>query len=211
MRAMTVGILAASLWGPAAVTPQNSLDAQLERLVSLLVGDFFSAKDVGVSENRAIYMRIRRVEPPPGRRLALYAELRHDGAAGELYRQRLYVFDEAPGRGANVMRALSFADGEAAARLIDDPALLRRASLATTDTLGPGCEMVWRADGDAFVGRVDPATCRITGKRGDQRRIEAVTRIDARAIGQLERGYDLEGRLLFGNGGGQLNIWPRVR
>ncbi len=211
MRATTVGILVALLWRPAAAPPQITLDAELERLASLLVGDFFSAKDAGVREDRPIYMRIRRVDPPPGRRLALYAEMRHDSARGELYRQRLYVFDEAPGREANVMRALSFADAKAAARLIDDPALLRRASLATADTLGPGCEMVWRADGDAFVGRVDPATCRITGKRGDERRIEAVTRIDAQTIGQLERGYDLEGRLAFGNPGGQLNTWPRVK
>jgi hypothetical protein len=211
MRSMTAGLLVAVLWGPAAIAPQTSPDAELERLASLLVGDYFSAGDAGVREDRPIYMRIRRVDPPPGRRLALYAEMRHDGAGGELYRQRLYVFDEAPGRPANVMRAWSFVDADAAARLIDDPALLRRSSLATTDTLGPGCEMVWRADGGGFVGRVDPATCRITGKRGDQRRIEAVTRIDARAIGQLERGYDLEGKLLFGSPGGQLNTWPRVK
>jgi hypothetical protein len=51
----------------------------------------------------------------------------------------------------------------------------------------------------------------IVGKRGDQRRIEGRTTISRAAIGQLERGYDMEGRLLFGNPTGDLYIWPRVR
>jgi hypothetical protein len=191
---------------PAAEGP----DAELRRLSDLLVGDYFSPRDAGVREDRPIYLRIRRVAPPPGARIALYAEMRHDHAQGELYRQRLYLFDETPGRTSNTMRALSFADGAAAARLVDDPDLLQRAALLTTDPLGAGCLTSWRADGAAFVGRVDPARCEVTGKRGDRRRIESITRITAESIGQLERGFDPQGRRLFGNAGDSLMVWPRV-
>lgn len=196
---------------PGGATPApESRDAELLRLADLLVGDYFSAVEGGVREGRPIYMRIRRIEPPPGEALALYAEMRHDDARGELYRQRLYLFDHTPGRERNTMRALSFQDGAAAARLIEDPAALRREGLRTTNSLGTGCDTTWRADGAAFTGRVNPATCEIIGRRGDRRRIESITRIAAGSIGQLERGFDLEGRLLFGNPTDDLYVWPRV-
>ncbi len=176
----------------------------------MLVGDYFSAADGGVREGRPIYLRIRRIDAPAGQTLALYAEMRHDTANGELYRQRVYLFDETPGRAANTMRALGFADSAAATRLIDDPAALRRDALRTTEILAGGCETSWRVDGAGFTGRVDPATCEITGKRGDRRRIESITRISADSIGQLERGFDLDGKLLFGNANDELYVWPRV-
>ena len=40
--------------------------------------------------------------------------------------------------------------------------------------------------------------------------IESRTQITQDAIGQLERGYSLDGDLLFGNADGALYIWPRV-
>jgi len=214
---LLTGALGGCLAGPPAGAPAGgdtaaaeSRDAELRRLADLLVGDYFSAAAGGVREGRPIYMRIRRIEPPPGQALALYAEMRHDDVRGELYRQRLYLFDEAPGRERNIMRALSFEDGAAASRLVEDPAALRRDGLRTTDPLGAGCNTTWRADGTAFVGRVEPAACEITGRRGDRRRIESITRIAAGSIGQLERGFDLEGRLLFGNPTDELYVWPRV-
>jgi hypothetical protein len=207
MRAHAVAAFA-MLAACTTTPPPDPQDTALERLTALLAGDYFSAAEGGVREGRPIYMRIRPVTPPAGKRFALYAEMRHDNASGELYRQRLYLFDEAPGRAANTMTALAFEDSAAAARLITEPGLAPR--LATKEPLAPGCVTAWREEGAGFVGRVDPAACQITGRRGDQRRIESVTRIDAGAIGQLERGYDLGGKLLFGNPTDELYVWPRV-
>ena len=204
-----LGVLAFLLVVGACATARAPRDLELNRIVALLVGDYSSAAGGGVREGRAIYMRIRSVTPPQGRRVALYAEMRHDDAAGEIYRQRLYVFDETPGRLSNVMTALAFDDSATAASLIENPHLAP--GLATKNPLAEGCAAVWQADGAAFIARVDPATCQITGKRGDQRRIESLTRISANGIGQLERGYDLDGRLLFGNPAGDLYFWPRVK
>lgn len=179
-------------------------------LAVLLIGDYFSAADGGVKEGRPIYMRVRKIESPFDNRIALYAEMRHDGPSGELYRQRAYLFD----RDAQlpiVMQALVFDDPAAATGLIDNPAVWVESPLATHVALAEGCDTRWVRDGEGFLGSVDPKTCVITGKRGDRRHIESQTRITTKAIGQLERGYDTNGKLLFGNANGELYVWPRVR
>ena len=166
-----------SLLGMLSFSPGTTWadESPLQDLTQLLVGDYFSAADGGVKEGRPIYMRIRSIQSPMPDKVALYAEMRHDSADGELYRQRAYLFVIAATEPI-VMQALTFDDPAAAAGLVNDP-----------------------------------ATCIITGKRGDQRRIESQTKITRKFVGQLERGYDINGNLLFGNAGGELYIWPRVR
>ena len=129
MHRLSFVLLLALFTGCASTTSaRDDRDVELQRLAAMLVGDYFSAADGGVREGRPIHLRIRRIDAPAGQTLALYAEMRHDTANGELYRQRVYLFDETPGRAANTMRALGFADSAAATRLIDDPAALRRAA-----------------------------------------------------------------------------------
>ncbi len=182
----------------------------LQDLTQLMVGDFFSAADGGVKQGRPIYMRVRSVQSPLPNRIALYAEMRHDGPDGELYRQRAYLFDTESTLPI-VMQALTFDDQTAASALANDPTAWVSQGLATKPALVDGCDTRWVRDGEGFVGSVDPATCVITGKRGDRRRIESKTRITVKSVGQLERGYDMDGKLLFGNAGGEFYIWPRVR
>ena len=185
-------------------------DSSVQDLTRLMVGDFFSAADGGVKEGRPIYMRVRAIQSPMPSRIALYAEMRHDGPSGELYRQRAYLFD-VNSTVPIVMQALTFDDTSAAAALVDDPSVWVKQTLATKPALVDGCDTRWVRDGEGFIGSVDPATCIITGKRGDRRRIESKTVITMKSVGQLERGYDIDGKLLFGNAGGELYIWPRVR
>jgi hypothetical protein len=87
---------------------------------------------------------------------------------------------------------------------------LRSGAVVLTPGIGEGCDMVWRADRDGFLGRIDPARCEITGRRGDRRRIESVMRISPMAIEHAEYGYDLEGKLLFGGPPGRRFVWPRL-
>lgn len=201
-------LLTAVLTGCAPMRHGAATDQ--EALVRLLVGDYLSAADGGARAERPIYMRVRRIEAQAPDTLALYAEMRHDKVDGELYRQSLYLFDTRPGA-ALVMQSFSFADRAAAAGLVDDPGLWARKVLQVRPALEAGCETRWSRTADGYQGVVDPATCIITGKRGDRRRIEGRTRITAGFIGQLERGYDLDGKLLFGNPTGDLYIWPRVQ
>ena len=174
-----------------------------------MIGDYQSAPSDGAREGRPIHLRIRRVESNTPNTVTLYSEMRHDGPEGELYRQRLYLFDVAS-RSPLTMQALSFTDAQAATALVADPTLLRKGALATRASMEQGCETRWRRTAEGFLGVIDPATCVITGKRGDQRRIEGRTLFNERGVGQLERGYDLGGTLLFGNPTGELYFWPRV-
>lgn len=197
---------------PAQSEPSQTpgLDSQLQAITQLLEGDYFSDAEGGAREGRPIYMRIRNISPPSGRRHALYAEMRHDGPDGAFYRQLIYLFDERPDRSENRMLAYGVSAPELAAELVKDREGYARGDVETTSPLSDDCYMVWEPSEGGFTSWIDPDRCVITGKRGDQRRIEARTEITTHSIGQLERGYSLERELLFGNPDGELYIWPRV-
>ncbi len=189
----------------------SGYDAQLAALTNLLVGNFASDAAGGAREGRPIHMAVREIAPPVGHDTALYAEMRHDSPDGPFYRQRIYFFAPNPDAANSiVMDSVGVADPEIAGRLIAEPQLLAAGEVATTPPIGPGCKTVWTPIADGFEGYVDPAQCQITGKRGDQRLIEARSRITPAAIEQLERGYDMDGTLLFGNRDDTLYVWPRV-
>ena len=188
----------------------STLDVELQGITRLLSGDYFSDAEGGARDGRPIYMRVRNITPPLGQRHAMYAEMRHDGPEGEFYRQLIYLFDETPGRTQNQMQAYRVKEKNAAAVLIEDRAAFAEGRVEIADPLSEDCFTVWSAIETGYTSWIDPARCVITGRRGDQRRIESRTNITANAIGQLERGYSEEWELLFGNPDGDLYIWPRV-
>lgn len=196
----------------AADTPQvaGTADQELNELIALYVGSYLSKPNEGARDGRPIFLRVVAVDPPADHHHALYAEMRHDGADGELYRQNLLLFDEDPARSGNSATSLSFPDREAAASLVRQPDLVATGRLSTVPSLGPGCDMRFKREGSGYLGRIDPATCVITGKRGDTRRIEAQTLLRKDAIETLERGYSADGKLLFGNPDEVRYVWPRV-
>ncbi|MEM9570612.1 MAG: CpcT/CpeT family chromophore lyase [Pseudomonadota bacterium] len=189
----------------------SQLDVELQEIARLLSGDYFSNAEGGAREGRPIYMRVRNITPPIGTRHAMYAEMRHDGPEGQFYRQLVYLFDESPTRTENRMQAHRVADNEIAATLMEDPSGLATGIVEITDPLSDDCYTVWSPIEAGYTSWIDPERCVITGKRGDQRRIESRTKITATSIGQLERGYTLERELLFGNASGEMYIWPRVK
>lgn len=189
---------------------RSALDVELQALTRLLQGDYFSDAEGGAREGRSIYQRIRNITPPAGKRHAMYSEMRHDGPDGEHYRQLIYLFDEATGRTENRMQALRVADQDIAAKLIDDPDAFASGLVETTSAISDTCYTVWEQIAEGYSGWIDPQRCVITGKRGDQRRIEARTRITSDSIGQLERGFSIDGTLLFGTPTDDPYIWPRI-
>jgi hypothetical protein len=210
--ALLIITLAICTTGRAADAPSitNPADQELNELIGLYVGTYLSAADEGARDSRPILLRVVGIDPPAGYSRALYSEMRHDSASGDIYRQSLLVFDENPERKGNTMTSLAFTDRQAAADLIRDPGLLAAGHLSTTAALAPGCTTHFIREGDGFFGRIDPDTCVITGKRGDIRHIESQTLLRRDAIEQLERGYDDKGQLLFGNKDGVRYVWPRI-
>ena len=188
----------------------SDLDIELQEITRLLSGDYFSDAEGGARQGRPIYMRVRSITPPLGRRHAMYAEMRHDGPDGEFYRQLIYLFDENPDRTENRMQAHRVTDSAIAATLVGDRNAFANGKVQITSPLSDQCYTVWHPIEDGYTSWIDPDRCVITGKRGDQRRIESRTEITHVAIGQLERGYSLNRELLFGNPDGELYIWPRV-
>ena len=186
------------------------LDADLEQITRLLSGDYFSDAEGGARQGRPIYMRVRNITPPIGRRHAMYAEMRHDGPDGDFYRQLIYMFVEDPARTENRMQAYRVADKEVASSLLQNRDAFANGLVETTESLSEDCYTVWAPTEAGYASWIDPERCVITGKRGDRRRIESRTEITETSIGQLERGYSLERELLFGNPSGDLYIWPRV-
>lgn len=191
-------------------TALSPLDLELIEIASLLEGDFVSTTEDGAREDRSIYMRVRSITPPEGHAHAMYSEMRHDGPEGDFYRQVIYLFDEAPDRTVNRMTALRVTDADAAAQLLTEPNAFATGAVEATNALSENCYAVWVPNAEGFASWIDPERCVITGRRGDQRRIEARTHITANSIGQLERGFTLDGDLLFGNPDGDLYVWPRV-
>lgn len=188
----------------------SQLDVELQQIARLISGDYFSDAEGGAREGRPIYMRVRNITPPLGKRHAMYAEMRHDGPDGDFYRQLIYLFDEADSREENRMQAYRVAEQDLASRLIEDRSAFADGRVEITAPLSEDCYTVWSSTGSGFTSWIDPERCIITGKRGDQRRIESRTDITQDAIAQLERGYSLERELLFGNATGEQYIWPRV-
>ena len=191
-------------------TAFSPLDVELQEIARLMSGDYFSDAEGGAREGRPIYMRVRNIVPPFGKRHAMYAEMRHDGPDGDFYRQLVYLFDEANARSENRMQAYRVADKKAAAKLIEDPSAFADGKVETTSPLSEDCYTVWSPTAAGYTSWIDPDRCIITGRRGEQRRIESRTDITPDAIAQLERGYSLERELLFGNPTGEQYIWPRV-
>ena len=209
---LLITALVLSTTANAADTPQvtSPADQELAELIALYIGTYLSRPDQGARDARPILMRVTAIEPPPGHRQALYMEMRHDGADGDIYRQSLLLFDETPGRTGNTVTSLAFADREAATGLLSNPGLLAAGRLSTVAALAPGCTMHFKREGEGFFGRIDPKTCVIAGKRGDIRHIEAEAFLQRDAIEQLERGYGPDGQLLFGNPDGVRYVWPRI-
>ena len=189
---------------------RSQLDVELQALTRLMQGDYFSDAEGGARKGRPIYQRIRNITPPAGQSYAMYSEMRHDGPDGDYYRQLIYLFDEAPDRSENRMQALRVADKDAAAMLLEHPDAFATGAVETTSAISDTCYTVWVQSADSFSGSIDPERCVITGKRGDQRRIESRTQIMPTSIGQLERGFSIDGTLLFGTPTDNAYIWPRV-
>jgi CpeT/CpcT family (DUF1001) len=204
--------LAATLGGCAVIQPASKLDRRLQQIAALYVGDYQSQKGIGPAISEPVFVSVRAIDPPVGMRYALYQEIRAGDANGAISRQRLFLFDETPGRAFNALNAFRFSDESAATALRANPTLVRSGALAYAPALGEAdCPMQFRMYGpDRFIGIIKPESCQITSTSGGKRRIEAVTVLSNSALESLERGYDEAGTLLFGNAKGQRYIWPRV-
>lgn len=109
-------------------------------------------------------------------------------------------------------RTYSFAELSRFADQFDNAALF--AALTTDDLvseLSTQCDPLWRETQQGWLGYVDPARCVVFSTRHqDYRHIEAEVHLTQDALRQTERGFDSQGRQLFGTPPGEILELQRI-
>lgn len=198
----------------AACSHMSPAGSEIAELAGLMVGDFETAPDV--AESRFVDQRRRLAALGDGE--WVYMQL-NSGPDGRLYRQRvLQLTRERDG----VVRQRTYrltADGDRR-DLIADPERLAALTRGDLDmSADMDCANFWRrGSGDSiwlWQGRVDPGKCIIFSERRQARiAIGAEAYLKHDALWLAERGFDLEGQLLWGSPLGeysQLHRSPTLR
>ncbi|MEP2751449.1 MAG: chromophore lyase CpcT/CpeT [Parasphingorhabdus sp.] len=183
-------------------------NGQAVQLAGMMAGRFAEQGDIAIYDFRAKL-------PSMGEGQWLYYQRdrgkRDAGDTREAYRQRvLQLVNRPDGKVAQITWSLKEPAGYAVAP--NDPVLL--ASLtrdALVPTLEPGCQQIWVLESGTWRGRVDPAQCTIFSKRRNQRiAIGSETRLTKSTLQEAERGFDLDGKQLWGTAPGAFSTMQRV-
>jgi hypothetical protein len=200
--------------GPAGARP----DEHLELLARWFEGDFDNNQQV-VDEREAkttdpherIHSIFARVDLPAFGRHVFYVQQYQAGDPKKLYRQRLYRFSTDEAAGAIRLDILSFPDEAAVADAHMHPSKLAGLTPASMRSL-PGCEVYWRREGDAFIGRMTPGACRITSRTtGQPIVISDDLRLTADEIWIGDRAHDASGAIVWGRADGVPHKLERAR
>ena len=182
-----------------ATTPVLA-DDELEELADLMDGTFTNFADAKLAEDGAFSDRRTRIVAPDIGEFVFYLQLNQDEGL-QLYRQRVFTLerrnDRIEQRTYRLKSPEKFVDATA-----DSFDGFSREDVEPYFT--KGCEQVWSRDGDRFRGYVNPQSCRIISSRtGKPRLIEAENRLDENELHLAERGFDPDGKQLFGTPQGE--------
>lgn len=187
-----------------AEVPGDRTNADLATLIDWMSGSFdnraqFESQPATGNRQFSLLGIVRKpVGVPVLGDHVVYAQINNDADPGKVYRQRLLVFAI---HGDDIrMEAWSFADPAAHQDILqrlDD--LKAMPADAFTPALPAGCEANWVKEGDAFVGRIDPADCRIVSAQSSQPRgIQGTEIVGPDGMRSEESGYDQAGKMIFG-------------
>ena len=187
---------------------------QLEDLAGMMQGRFDShppGTDVATPAEQRIVDSRQRLDAPELGDAVFYLQL-NQGAELKLYRQRVLVLSVDPENGVITQKAYTLKEAEKFVDARSGDAILETLSENDIEPMfREGCGQRWTADGDAFRGYTDPATCRIISSRtGKPRRIEAVNLLSKNGLSLVERGYDDDMNQLFGTPPGDSTVLRRV-
>lgn len=195
---------AALLMAGGATAAAAEADGPSAAIARLLAGDFDNAAQVaqrppGVADapapgrpwldrQRARHLPVT-IAALPGH--SLYLEWR--AADGRVTRQRLWRLRDTP------------AGPRMAFHAFRNPGPLVGGDTARLAGLGPAdlisypeaCDVVFRAEGGGWTGRIDPADCRITAQSGRTMALDVTMHINAAGLGYRERGVLPDGSDAF--------------
>ncbi|MCC5861461.1 MAG: hypothetical protein JJT93_06075 [Gammaproteobacteria bacterium] len=186
-------------------------DERADALVAMLEGVYRTVHDTHSPDSPQLVDRRHRVLAPALGEHVLYWQL-NSGPEQRIYRQRLLVIEPDAASGLLRQRTMSFRAPARFADRFDDAALF--AALTEEDVvneLPPDCLPLWRETRRGWRSYLDPARCRIFSSRHqDYRHIEAEVDLGPQSLGQAERGFDGQGRQLFGTPPGEMLLLERV-
>jgi hypothetical protein len=186
-------------------------DERADALVAMLEGTYRTVHDEHSPDNPQLTDRRHRVAVPALGTHVLYWQL-NSGPEQRVYRQRLLIIEPDEDSGLLRQRTVSFREPARFAGQFDNAALF--ATLTGDDVvseLNPDCVPLWSETPDGWRSYLDPARCRIFSSRHqDYRHIEAEVELEASGMRQTERGFDGEGRQLFGTAPGDMLVLERV-
>ena len=208
-RSMIIMVLALAPWATFAEEPAG---VDLERFLALFEGEFNNANQAerdraalaeGEIAESAVHPwhhhTVRRVGASGLGEIVYYSEIRDEGPAGELVRQRVNVLEPDPEAGVIRQRFFGLEGREA-------PATLDEIAAMTPDDLRAypeGCEVVWRPDGDGFTGAIAAGDCRVVSRRsGRTMLIIAELGLSESGATHMEAGLTEDGQPVFGPPGG---------
>lgn len=187
----------------------NIAGSTIDRLALMLEGhwDTHAGPTDLPLEQRFVDRRVRIDAPEIGARV-FYQQL-NQRADLTLYRQRILVFAEDE-HGQPVNRSYALADPQAHVDATAE-SLAGLTPDALLDSMAAGCEQRWTATTTGFRGYVNPATCVVISSRtGLPRAIESVNILSVDTLQLVERGYDEQGKQLFGTPAGETLLLYRV-
>lgn len=175
----------------------------INRLDRLMQGSFNSTN----LESPFTDTRIR-VEAPDLGEYVYYYQV-NDGPELEVYRQRVLALS-VDNEGVISQVALSLAEPEKYANASAE-AFAGINAESFVPGLPDGCEQIWTETENGFRGYVDPTKCVVISSRtGKPRGIEAESILTADTLLLAERGYDENGKQLFGTERGKYLTLKRV-
>ncbi len=203
-------VLALAWTGPGRANDNNS--DRTQALLELLQGRYQSAAVLEPDRPGPQLTDHRiRVDSPALGEAVVYWQL-NSGPEQHIYRQRLLIFAMDSDSGKIIQQTWSLAEPMRFDANEDQAALF--ATLDQADLireLPESCDPVWQAHPDGWYAHTDPERCRIFSERHqDWRHIEAEVLLSAAGLQQAERGFDGQGRQLFGSPPGELFRLYRV-
>ncbi|MFN3835997.1 MAG: chromophore lyase CpcT/CpeT [Glycocaulis sp.] len=142
----------------------------------------------------------------------IYAQLHVGGPDGNVYRQRVYAFEDTGEDGRLRMGVYTLQEP---ASLADPDGQAERLGALTADDLvrsDPACDFHWQGGDEGYAGEIEDGACRIISSRtGREMIITARFTIDADTFNHIEAGQFADsGETAFDAPGGVPNINDRL-
>lgn len=200
-----MGFLAVIALSLGACTPQQDLrKAELAELAQWLPGYYDNSAQhaaeaaAGKVAHQSLALTVIPIYAPF---LSDYVFLVQESAAGDprrVFSQRLLAFEA--GKETIVQSSYSFVEPSRWRYATDSPDLFK--GMIAPDVRPSGaCAQVWKREGDKYVGESDKQRCRTTSRStGALVNVEAQTELTPNELAVGERHYDLQGKVVFGEG-----------